>query len=212
MIKPVIIISTIIVSMAGVGLGFWVWHGHHKQAAKQVTTQSSANSGPLGLHVREAGGSAADTTIGQISPQTGQTTNPSTNKAAAPDPFDPSTFTQYDKYKDGQSGLFADAQKGTGDELTADKTAGIFYKGWLTDGKLFDASRSNEKGELQPFVFTLGQHKVVPGLEQGVEGMKVGGVRLVIIPPAVGYGPEGKDPIIPANAVLVFEVQLVAVK
>ena len=125
--------------------------------------------------------------------------------------FDPSTFAQYDKYKDAQGGLFADVQKGTGTELSNNMKAAVYYKGWLTDGQLFDESKTDNKGQLQPFVFTMGAHQVIPGWEEALAGMKVGGTRLVIVPPAAGYGEAGHDPI-PGGAVLIFQVQLAAVQ
>jgi FKBP-type peptidyl-prolyl cis-trans isomerase FkpA len=125
--------------------------------------------------------------------------------------FDPTTFKQYDKYKDSKDALFGDVEKGTGAELGANMKAGVYYKGWLTDGTLFDQSKTDEKGQKQPFVFTEGAHQVIPGWEQGVAGMKVGGTRLIIVPPAAGYGTQGQGTI-PPNAVMIFEVQLVAVQ
>ncbi len=125
--------------------------------------------------------------------------------------FDTSTFAQYEKYKDSQGALFGDAQVGNGAELTAGHKAAVYYKGWLTNGQLFDQSKPGSDGKLQAFVFTLGDHKVIPGLEQGLAGMKVGGVRLLIVPPAVGYGATGQGSI-PPNATLIFQVQLAAVE
>ncbi|MES2971084.1 MAG: FKBP-type peptidyl-prolyl cis-trans isomerase [Patescibacteria group bacterium] len=107
--------------------------------------------------------------------------------------------------------MFGEVQVGTGDELTAGKKAAVYYKGWLTDGQLFDTTRPDKDGKLQPFVFEMGANQVIPGWEQGLAGMKVGGTRLVIVPPAVGYGPSGQGPI-PGNAVLIFQVQLAAVE
>lgn len=126
-------------------------------------------------------------------------------------PFDPATFKQYDKYQDANAGLFAEVQMGTGAELINGKKAAVYYKGWLTDGQLFDQSKMDEKGVLQPFVFQMGAGQVIPGWEQALSGMKVGGVRLVIVPPSAGYGPTGQGPI-PGNAVLIFQVQLAAVE
>lgn len=157
------------------------------------------------------------TSLGQLG-NGGQANTQGTNKAAAggsngaaPNPVDPSTFAQYEKYKDGTSALFGDVQPGTGAELTADKKAAVYYKGWLTNGTLFDQSRPGADGKIQPFVFTLGAHQVIPGWEQALAGMKVGGTRLLIVPSSVGYGAQGQGSI-PPNATLVFEVQLLAVQ
>jgi peptidylprolyl isomerase len=89
-----------------------------------------------------------------------------------------------------------------GDEVTV-QYVGVNYK----SGKEFDASW--DRGE--PFPFTLGSGMVIPGWEQGVEGMKVGGRRELVIPPELGYGPAGSPPVIPPNETLVFVVDLEAI-
>lgn len=144
--------------------------------------------------------------------QTGSNSNTSNSGSAnQTNPFDPTTFAQYDKYKNDKGGLFADVQPGTGTALVAGKRAAVYYRGWLTNGTKFDESRPGSDGKLTPFVFTLGKHEVITGWEQALEGMKVGGVRLVIVPPAVGYGATAQSGI-PANSVLVFQVQLADVQ
>ena len=117
----------------------------------------------------------------------------------------PETFGQYEKYKDAQNSLFGDLQVGTGNDVAAGKKVAVYYKGYLTNGQLFDQSID------KTFVFTVGAKQVIPGWEQSIMGMKVGGVRRMIIPPSVGYGAQGQGPI-PGNAVLVFDVQLAAVE
>lgn len=121
---------------------------------------------------------------------------------------DTPSFAQYDKYRDSPNALFGEIQQGNGAALAVGQKANIYYKVWLTNGALVDQSPVTANGQRQPFGFTLGAHQVIPGLEQGVVGMKVGGKRLVIVPPAVGYGAQGQGNI-PANAVLIFEVELV---
>lgn len=123
----------------------------------------------------------------------------------------PETFSQYEQYKNGQSGLFGDIVVGTGNEAVAGKKVAVYYKGWLTNGTLFDQTRVGEDGKMQPFVFTLGAREVIPGWEQTVVGMKVGGKRRVIVPPSVGYGSTAQTGI-PANSVLVFDVELLAIQ
>lgn len=125
--------------------------------------------------------------------------------------LDPATFSQYDKYKDAETALFAELRQGEGSELTAGKKAAVYYRGWLTDGRLFDQSRTGDDGKLQPFVFAMGGRQVISGWEQGLSGMKAGGVRLLIVPPKAGYGASGQGGI-PPHAVLVFQVQLLAVQ
>jgi hypothetical protein len=121
-------------------------------------------------------------------------------------------FSQYDQYKDGREGMFGDIKVGTGAEVGINKQVAIYYKGYLTNGQLFDESKSEQaNGPLKPFVFTEGKHEVISGMEQAIFGMKVGGKRRLVIPPAVGYGEQGQGAI-PPNAVLVFDIDLVSVQ
>jgi FKBP-type peptidyl-prolyl cis-trans isomerase len=213
--------------LAGVGLlmlllvggGWWLWHGHQTKTVSHRTPGGpSQNVIPLGgqesksdtggLSVSAGGAS----NLGQLGGnQSGQSSNGASGSSNSQSSVNPAQFAQYDKYKDTSNALFGDIKKGDGAELTAGKKAAVYYKGWLTNGQLFDQSRSNSDGSLQPFIFTLGAHEVIPGWEQAIYGMKTGGSRLLIVPPAVGYGANGQGPI-PPNAVLVFEVQLVQVQ
>lgn len=97
---------------------------------------------------------------------------------------------------------------GTGAEAVAGKSVTVHYVGMLPDGKVFDASKNHG----QPFTFTLGAGMVIKGWDQGVAGMKVGGKRQLIIPPDMGYGSQGAGNVIPPNATLIFEVELLDVK
>lgn len=100
-----------------------------------------------------------------------------------------------------------DVKKGTGRAAKNGDQVSIHYTGTLVTGTKFDSSR--DKG--QPFEFKLGAHEVVPGFESGIVGMKVGGVRKLHIPPALGYGEGGRPPI-PPNSVLNFDIELLAIK
>jgi FKBP-type peptidyl-prolyl cis-trans isomerase len=107
------------------------------------------------------------------------------------------------------SGLkYQDVKEGTGDVATAGKTVSVHYTGWLTNGTKFDSSK--DRG--QPFEFPLGGGRVIRGWDEGVQGMKVGGTRKLTIPPELGYGARGAGGVIPPNAALVFEVELLKVK
>jgi len=106
-----------------------------------------------------------------------------------------------------------DVKRGTGAVATAGQSVTVHYTGWLYEhgakGKKFDSSV--DRG--QPFTFLLGAGNVIPGWDQGVAGMKVGGKRTLIIPPGLGYGPDGTpDGTIPPNATLLFDVELLKVQ
>ena len=107
------------------------------------------------------------------------------------------------------SGLkYEDVKTGTGDAATAGKTVSVHYTGWLTNGTKFDSSKDRGK----PFEFPLGGGRVIKGWDEGVQGMKVGGVRKLTIPASLGYGDRGAGGVIPPGATLVFEVELLGVR
>ena len=104
------------------------------------------------------------------------------------------------KYQDLESGEGAAAEPG--------RQVTVHYTGWLTDGTRFDSSHDRN----QPFTFTLGKGQVIRGWDEGVAGMRVGGKRKLTIPPHLGYGPRGAGGVIPPNATLIFEVELLEVR
>ena len=120
-------------------------------------------------------------------------------------------------YADANSDEFIkiDIKTVTGKEATADKLVSVHYTGWLFDksaannkGKKFDSSRDRPGN----FTFPLGVGRVIKGWDQGVQGMKVGGQRTLIIPPSMGYGVRGAGNIIPPNSTLIFDVELMEVQ
>jgi len=111
------------------------------------------------------------------------------------------------------SGLqIIDSKEGTGATPKTGQTCVMHYTGWLYEngqkGKKFDSSVDRN----EPFEFKIGQRQVIAGWDEGVGSMKVGGKRTLIIPPALGYGARGAGGVIPPNATLMFDVELLAVK
>jgi len=100
-----------------------------------------------------------------------------------------------------------DLVEGSGAAATAGQHVTVHYTGWLTDGTKFDSSK--DRGD--PFDFPLGARHVIAGWDEGVQGMKVGGTRKLTIPSQLGYGARGAGGVIPPNATLVFEVELLAI-
>ena len=107
---------------------------------------------------------------------------------------------------------YTDTKVGTGEEAKKGYLVTVNYTGWLykngSKGAEFDSSKNAGK----PFAFKLGAGQVIPGWEEGVTGMKVGGQRTLIIPPELAYGTKGAGGVIPPNATLIFDVELLAVR
>jgi FKBP-type peptidyl-prolyl cis-trans isomerase FkpA len=107
------------------------------------------------------------------------------------------------------SGLkYVELKQGTGKEAKKGDTVTVHYTGWLKSGKKFDSSKDRD----EPFSFKLGAGKVIKGWDEGVAGIKVGGKRKLIIPPELAYGKRGAGNVIPPNAELTFEVELLKVE
>jgi FKBP-type peptidyl-prolyl cis-trans isomerase len=128
-------------------------------------------------------------------------------KKSAPDTSAPTKVTgKATKTADGLE--YWDIKVGTGATAAAGQSVKVHYTGWLTNGKKFDSSV--DRGD--PFTFNLGAGQVIKGWDEGVAGMKVGGKRQLRIPSDLAYGPNGRPPVIPPSATLIFDVELLGVQ
>ncbi|MCK6628104.1 MAG: FKBP-type peptidyl-prolyl cis-trans isomerase [Anaerolineae bacterium] len=125
-----------------------------------------------------------------------------------PPPEAPTTVDEAD-FTTTESGLkYYDLEEGTGETIGEGQTAVVHYTGWLEDGTMFDSSLL--RGD--PFSFPVGAGQVIPGWDEGVASMKVGGKRQLVIPADLAYGESGAGGVIPPNATLIFEVELLGVE
>lgn len=160
-----------------------------------------------------------------------QVTGPSSEAVAAPQSSDPSSLTvpepllaqasstsatdlmteaaPEENLVTTPSGLkYIDIVEGTGDMPKTGQTVRVHYTGTLEDGRKFDSSRDRN----QPFEFPIGAGRVIKGWDEGLSTMKVGGQRKLIIPPELGYGARGAGGVIPPNATLIFDVELLGIR
>ncbi|MBS3029971.1 MAG: FKBP-type peptidyl-prolyl cis-trans isomerase [Dolichospermum sp. DET50] len=146
-----------------------------------------------------------DTVIGtQSSP-----TQPTTTVTQENNTLIPSNTMSEAKTVTTPSGLkYVELVEGTGETPKTGQTVNVHYIGTLENGTKFDSSR--DRG--QPFSFTIGKGQVIKGWDEGLSTMKVGGRRILTIPPDLGYGARGAGGVIPANATLIFDVELLGVK
>jgi peptidylprolyl isomerase len=139
-----------------------------------------------------------------------------TPEEAAPTMADPTTITyapelevNFDAMQRNDSGLYYEVlEEGSGETVAPGQTAVVHYTGWLPDGTKFDSSR--DRGE--PFSFGVGGGQVIAGWDEGVGGMAIGEQRKLVIPPDMGYGATGAGGVIPPNATLVFDVELLEIR
>lgn len=107
-----------------------------------------------------------------------------------------------------ESGLYyEELDSGSGLAAREGHVLETHYTGWLTTGEEFGTSRDGS-----PYTFQLGRHQVPRGIEEGVTGMRIGDVRRLVVPPALGYGPRGQPPTIPPSATLIYEIELLDIK
>jgi FKBP-type peptidyl-prolyl cis-trans isomerase len=148
-------------------------------------------------------------------PVANESPNPSVSPSAAPGGDDFGTCNNLTgvTYPDGLKVM--DVKVGTGPAAKSGQNAEVNYTGWTTDGHPFDSSRFSGR---KPFTFQVGQKQVIAGWDEGIPGMQIGGRRCLKIPPDLGYGASGQQDqttgqyVIPPNATLVFEVELLSLK
>jgi FKBP-type peptidyl-prolyl cis-trans isomerase 2 len=218
-----IIVGGIMIALIGGTVGYAVitYSSQSSNSNKSLTTQTNNTAQPTSESTLKANNEQSITqgqgsgTLGVDSSQSGvslqSNLGQSSGNGNAQTLPGPEAFGQYDQYANAATTMFAEPIVGTGKEATQGKKVAVIYQGWLTNGQLFDQSKKNDQGKLVPFVFTLGENQVIPGWEQGIAGMKVGGKRRLVIPPSLGYGAQGQGSI-PPNALLVFDVELVDAK
>lgn len=149
----------------------------------------------------------AATACGPTATPTQETASPGAEATAPPSGSEDATRAEpKSETQEATSLKIDDLVVGKGAASKSGDRVTVHYTGWLTDGTKFDSSK--DRG--QPFPFTLGAGEVIPGWDQGVAGMKVGGKRKLTIPPDLGYGASGTGPI-PPNATLIFEVELLKI-
>lgn len=130
------------------------------------------------------------------------------SQTVAEQSFAPALNVDLDRMTRTPSGLYIqDLAEGQGEAATPGDHVVVHYTGWFPDGREFDSSRGSE-----PFEFVIGEQMVIPGWDEGVAGMRPGGRRRLVIPPNLAYGAEGAGGVIPPNATLVFDVELLQVR
>ncbi len=150
-----------------------------------------------------------DSAAAAAAPAPGSGLRPPENPDPTANKYAPALNVDLATFRRTPSGLYIrDDQVGTGAEARAGTAVRVLYEGYLTDGKQFDAATDPGRA----FEFTPGQKQVIAAWDEGIPGMKVGGRRTLVVPPELGYGAIGAEPDIPANAVLVFKVQLLGVR
>ncbi len=194
--------------MAGLaGAGFIVYKKNSSSDEIKSTSSQIVTTSQSGLEVaNNAGlGGGAEDKAQNIS-GTSTVRNSETTTPATP------SFTEYEKYKDAKIALFGEVKEGVGAVVNENDTVQVYYKGYLTNGIVFDNQWPAKAGDKpKPFEFTVGKSNIVTGIHQGIVGMKVGGTRRIIIPPSVGYGEKGQGAI-PPDSVLVMDIELLNIK
>jgi FKBP-type peptidyl-prolyl cis-trans isomerase len=212
--KITVVVYGIEASLAVIVAGVFLWL-HYNPA----TPLDNSNGGTISLSLGSSGQGQSmvlnDQTQSVTGDQSSGLSTGSANNSTSAEASDASSNGQtppttaelaaYDRYSTSQTAMYVDIQAGTGSTVAVGDTPVINYVGYLDDGKVFDDSYTRGKA----FSFVVGKHQVVTGLEEGIVGMKVGGIRRIIIPASVGYGSKAVGPV-PANSLLIIDVSLVA--
>lgn len=204
-------ISLVLLLIIFGGIIFSLWYFKYRAddgAQDRAAPASSVSDGaPSSLSVQ---GSSGPFDLGQIPLGERSGDGLTDGGSSGSDGPDTATFKKYEQYKSHTSALYGEITPGDGKRIEAGKKVAMIYRVWLTDGTMVDVSKKDKSGKFIATAFTFGARDILPGLQQGMDGMKQGGSRLIIVPPAVGYGDKNHKNI-PANSVLVFEVALVKV-
>lgn len=178
-------IVLVVIILLGLGVSFVLINNEKKRATELTQTALPGYGDPL---VVDGSSTSDNNVLSQLSPK----------KDEGPTKQELQSYQQYAASKQLLQG---DIKVGQGVATAANMNVAVSYKGYLTTGQLFDQTTD------KPFVVKIGERKVIPGFEQGLVGMKVGGKRRLIIPPSLGYGDKVQGPI-PASSVLVFDIEL----
>lgn len=196
-----LVLGTVLVTAMGIAFGYAFTSlnkdEEQEETKSYVAGASTNNSGGLAVGQSQP--------LGGLNSQTQNLDGSSQQQLPGPD-----QFYLYEEYANEQNSAYVDIEIGSGEEIVPGDTVAVYYAGWLSDGTLFDATRQDGNGELIPFEFTVGSGQVIPGWDQSIPGMKIGGTRRLIVPSSVGYGPQGQGDVIPPNALLIFEVTAVS--
>lgn len=204
-----VVVAVVVAGLAGALV--W-WNLHQTQEADMVATHSGGGSialdtsGTQGSQGMNLGGGTTGGTSGGGSGGGSVKGVTDLDKTAASDNVAGPTRAElagYDKYKNASQVMYGDIVTGSGAEVKAGSKVVMNYRLWLTNGTLADDSYARG----QAFAFTEGEHRVISGIEAGILGMRSGGKRRIVVPPAGGYGDKAQGPI-PANSVLVFDVEV----
>jgi FKBP-type peptidyl-prolyl cis-trans isomerase len=207
------VITVVVIALLGlISVGALELNSHKntRSSIKQTHINTPIDSSDNSSNSLQAIGQGSD--LGQLNQSSSSSDqgSSSSSDSSSSSAVNPSTFSQYQKYVNNPDALFGDIKVGTGTLVADNQKVSISYQGYLTNGNMFSESSTDSNGDPAPFTFTFGSNSVIPGLEEGMAGMKVGGIRLIIIPPSLGYGNNPPSSSIPANSVLIFEVQLLS--